>query len=189
MPRFDAIVLAGGSARRLGGVDKAMLPIGGVPMLARVVKATAQAGRTIVVGPERDEIPDVVWVREDPIGGGPVAAVAAAVPLVETDLTFVLAADQPWIGGALQRLLDALDENPHADTAMLESEGRSHPLAALWRRRSLCDALTRLRTTRDASMRSLLSDSAVVTVADAGGWSRDYDTWTDFDETDRKATR
>jgi len=48
---FDAVVLAGGSARRLGGRDKPALDVGGRSMLDAVVTACAAADRTVVVGP------------------------------------------------------------------------------------------------------------------------------------------
>jgi molybdopterin-guanine dinucleotide biosynthesis protein A len=179
--RFDAIVLAGGSATRLGGIDKPMLPMQGVPMLVRVLDSLRQAGRRIVVGPERAGIRDVVWIQEDPVGGGPVAGLAAGVSVVEAEFTFVLAADQPWIGGAVTPLVDALEANPDAHAVMLQRDGRMNPLAALWRRESLCDALAALPEVSNAAMRSLAAHSSVVTLADTGGWSRDYDTWLDLD--------
>lgn len=38
-----AVVVAAGSARRMGGIDKAMTEIGGVPMLLRTVRAMAKS--------------------------------------------------------------------------------------------------------------------------------------------------
>src|SRR5205823_3789838 len=49
--RFDAILLTGGTARRLGGVDKAGVVIGGRPLARRVASAATDACRLIVVGP------------------------------------------------------------------------------------------------------------------------------------------
>ena len=40
-----AIVVAAGSARRMGGIDKAMTEVGGVPMLLRAVRALAKSER------------------------------------------------------------------------------------------------------------------------------------------------
>jgi len=75
-----AVVLAGGRARRLGGVDKPATPVGGTPMLHRVLAAVAGAHPRIVVGPHRGGLPDgVLQVREEPPGGGPVAAAAAGL--------------------------------------------------------------------------------------------------------------
>ncbi|MGW0901366.1 NTP transferase domain-containing protein, partial [Streptomyces goshikiensis] len=40
---YDAIVLAGGAARRLGGVDKPALPVGARTLLDRVLDACPDA--------------------------------------------------------------------------------------------------------------------------------------------------
>ncbi|MBT2472738.1 NTP transferase domain-containing protein, partial [Streptomyces sp. ISL-66] len=50
---YDAIVLAGGAARRLGGADKPGLLVGGRPLLDRVLDACADARTTVVVGGRR----------------------------------------------------------------------------------------------------------------------------------------
>ena len=75
---FDAVVLAGGSARRLGGADKPGLAVGGATMLDRVLAACADARTTVVVGPERTTARPVRGARERPPGGGPVAVIARA---------------------------------------------------------------------------------------------------------------
>ncbi|MFI8511390.1 DUF6457 domain-containing protein [Streptomyces sp. NPDC085460] len=74
---FDAVVLAGGAARRLGGVDKPGVRVGGRALLDRVLAACAGAGRTVVVGDPRPTVRPVRWTREQPAGTGPVAALDA----------------------------------------------------------------------------------------------------------------
>ena len=101
MPTFDAIVLAGASARRLGGADKPMVDLGGRPMISFVIDAVRAAATTVVVGPERPGINGVRWCQEQPPGGGPVAALASAVGLINADLVVVLAADLPEIAPAV----------------------------------------------------------------------------------------
>ncbi|MFE9042808.1 DUF6457 domain-containing protein [Streptomyces sp. NPDC007818] len=79
---YDAVVLAGGAARRLGGVDKPGVRVGGRALLDRVLAACAGAGRTVVVGDPRPTVRPVRWTREQPSGTGPVAALdAGAVAL------------------------------------------------------------------------------------------------------------
>ncbi|MFD1542976.1 DUF6457 domain-containing protein [Nonomuraea guangzhouensis] len=50
---YDAIILAGGQARRLGGLDKPGLSVGARAMIESVVLAASGARTVIVVGPER----------------------------------------------------------------------------------------------------------------------------------------
>ncbi|MET8305715.1 NTP transferase domain-containing protein [Micromonospora sp. NPDC005173] len=99
MGTYAAVVLAGGAARRMGGVDKPALPVGGRPMRDRVLAAVADAAPRVLVGPA-DAVPDGVRVtREDPPGGGPVAATAAGLALLDpgTTLVALLAADLPLL--------------------------------------------------------------------------------------------
>ncbi|WP_246094840.1 DUF6457 domain-containing protein [Streptomyces roseicoloratus] len=76
---YDAIVLAGGAARRLGGADKPGVRVGGRPLLDRVLAACRDAGRVVVVAEPRATARPVEWAREDPPGGGPAAALDAGL--------------------------------------------------------------------------------------------------------------
>src|SRR5690606_32303891 len=80
----DALVLAGGAGRRLGGASKPEVLIGGVSLLDRVLEATARARRVVVVGPSRLARPGVPTVMEEPPGGGPVAGIDAGLRFLET---------------------------------------------------------------------------------------------------------
>ncbi|MFF8511565.1 DUF6457 domain-containing protein [Streptomyces sp. NPDC015492] len=81
----DAVVLAGGAARRLGGADKPGVRVGGRPLLDRVLAACRRAERTVVVGVPRPTVRPVHWTREDPPGGGPLAALDAGVRAMGAD--------------------------------------------------------------------------------------------------------
>ena len=135
-PPYDAVVLAGGSARRLGGVDKPALLVGGMSMLDRVLTAVADAVRVIVVGPERPTRSPVSWVREDPPGGGPVAALAAGLAEVQAGWVALLAADLPFLDTAtVGRLRQAA---PGGDGALLvDDDGRDQVLLGVWRTAAL----------------------------------------------------
>ena len=138
---FAAMVLAGGAGRRMGGADKPALAVAGRPMLHRVLAAATRARPRVVVGPPRPGLPaDVVHVREDPPGGGPVAAIAAGLHALPTNgmLVAVLAADLPYLtADVLHTLAGALDR-PDLDGAVLvDHAGRRQLLCGVWRTRSL----------------------------------------------------
>lgn len=176
---YDAIVLAGGSARRLGGVAKPQLRVDGATLLDRVLAAVAGARRVVVAGPTQPvtAAATVTWCREDPPGGGPVAALAAALPHVTADAVVLLAADLPDVAPAVPLLLAA---RPAGGVALLaDPDGRVNHLAAAWTRPVLAAALTRLGPPAGAAMRALVAGVEVVTVPDTGGWGRDCDTWDD----------
>jgi molybdenum cofactor guanylyltransferase len=94
---YDALVLAGGRSRRMGGGDKTRLPVDGVPLLDRVMQALSPEATVVVVGDERPAPRSVIWTREQPLHGGPAAAVAAGLPHVTSDVTLLLAGDLPLL--------------------------------------------------------------------------------------------
>jgi molybdopterin-guanine dinucleotide biosynthesis protein A len=137
---FDAVVLAGGSARRLGGVDKAALEVGGRSLLDRVLDAVADASRVVVVGPVRTTDAPVVWCREEPAGGGPVAALAAGLAHVQADRVVVLAGDLPFLtADVVTQLRDAATGRDGA--LVVDPDGRDQLLLGMWDAAALRAAL------------------------------------------------
>jgi len=140
------VVLAGGTARRLGGVDKTALDVGGVPVLRRLLDDVGPLP-VVVVGERRDVGRDVLWTREDPPGGGPFAGVAAGVTAglaahPGTQVVVVLAGDQPFAGTAVAPLCDALRGAPDAGAALATGpDGRPQPLLAAYRVAALRERL------------------------------------------------
>lgn len=173
---YDAIVLAGGQSRRLDGADKPALLVGGSTMLERVLAACSGARRVVVAGPRRSGLSRVLWCQESPAGAGPVAALAVAVPLVESPVVMTLAADLPFVAPAVPVLLGELGE---ADVAVLvDVTGRRNLLAAAWRTAALRERLAEVDPVGSA-VRTLFGSACVVEVADEAGWGRDCDTWPD----------
>jgi molybdopterin-guanine dinucleotide biosynthesis protein A len=136
-----AVVLCGGAARRFGA-DKTRALLGDSSLLERVVGGLPAAWPVLCVGPERPLGRDVQWVREDPPGGGPVAALAAALPLVTTPLVVVLGGDMPYAAGPAPGLVARLGADHDADAvAARDGDGRTQPLLAAYRVLALRDAL------------------------------------------------
>lgn len=140
---FDAIVLAGGAGRRMGGGDKLAMDVGGSTLLDRVIDGVRAAGaRTVVaVGPRRATADaDVVWTIEDQPGGGPVPALAAgvaALPAGPDGAVVVLAGDLAFVGhsGLVPRLVAALGD--HDAAVAVDVDGRDQHLTAAYRRSAL----------------------------------------------------
>ena len=134
---IGAIVPAGGAGRRMGGVDKAMLLVGGVPLLDRVLGAARPVcDRLVVVGPVRPtSIAGVEFVMEDEPGGGPVPAVLAGLTVTgECDIILVLAADLPLLTEAdLWRLVGELEPPDIDAAAAADHRGGPNPLLAAYR--------------------------------------------------------
>ncbi|WP_235215458.1 NTP transferase domain-containing protein [Phaeacidiphilus oryzae] len=198
---FDALILAGGAARRLGaGVDKPAVRVGGSPLLDRVLRATEAAVRTVVVGPPRPTVRPVEWTRERPPGGGPVAALAAGLPLVraEAEAVLLLAADLPFLEPrTADALLGGLGRGRDA-VLLVDGEGREQPLVAAYRVTALRSALAGAVADAAAKgsggggapasgaglpLRALLrrlDADRIGRLADESGAAYDCDTWPDI---------
>lgn len=159
---YDAVLLTGGGARRLGGADKAALVVGGRPLAQRAAEAVAEASRLIVVGPSPAGIGrDVVVTREDPPGTGPVAAIAEGVRHVSAPEVVVLAVDQPFLtAGAVASLRAALAD---ANLALpVDEQGRDQPLCAAWRTDALRAAVAAVGDPAGLPMRRLVDAAGSV---------------------------
>ncbi|WP_051942649.1 molybdenum cofactor guanylyltransferase [Streptacidiphilus rugosus] len=178
---YDAVILAGGAARRLDGVDKPGLLVGGVTLLDRVLAACGDARVTVVVGPERPTVRPVRWTREEPPGGGPAAALAAGLGLVTAEVVLLLAADLPFLDpAAVHHLLDTLRNEPNIEAATLvDVEGRDQLLTAAYRTAPLRAALARVGPPDGARLRAVTGGLATRHLTDPRGVSVDCDTWED----------
>lgn len=150
---YDAVVLAGGAGSRLGGLRKPTVAVGGRRLIDISLDALAGAGMTVAVGAAVPTARPVVWTCEDPPGGGPVAALAAALRLIQAAAVVVLAADLPFI---TESAVDRLSrERGHAAGAVaIDGSGRDQPLVACYDTSRLLAALP--DDPRGASMRSIL---------------------------------
>ncbi|MGH2755669.1 MAG: molybdenum cofactor guanylyltransferase [Actinomycetota bacterium] len=181
---FDAIILAGGRAERMGGIDKPALEIGGMTLLSRAVAAAAGARKIVVLGPRRaDDLETdsrLIWTREEPPGGGPVAAVAAGLDRVSAERVALLAADLPAIDAdALGRLLAPLEDAALDGVLGVDDAGRDQYLCAVYRSAALRRRLDADPTTSGASMRSLLEGLRLGRIP-LGARARDVDTPADL---------
>lgn len=100
---ISALILAGGRARRLGGVDKRLLVVEGMPIFERQVTALRERVSEIIVS-QRAGGPDIAGyrtVRDEVSNGGPLAGIAAGLAAARTPWLLVVAGDMPYVQGAL----------------------------------------------------------------------------------------
>ncbi|MCM3661915.1 NTP transferase domain-containing protein [Georgenia satyanarayanai] len=186
----DAVVLAGGTGRRLGGVLKPQVEVGGRRLLDHVLDATTAASRVVVVAPEAVPVPDgVTRTLEDPPHGGPVAGIAAGLrALGEGEaLVLVLACDLPGAAAAVPRLLAAAEGRiADGDGVVLSDDGgREQWLLGLYARPALEAAIASVAAAggvRGAPVRALVGPLLLLAVPAAQGEVRDIDTWADRDD-------
>lgn len=142
--RIDAVVLAGGRARRMGGVDKGLIEIGGRTMIARTLAAVApQVGR-VVISANRSferyrEFGVPVVADRQPGFAGPLAGLDAGFAATGGELLLSVPCDAPLLPPDLvERLADALERSGN-DIAVAEAGDRLHSLHALFRRSLAAD--------------------------------------------------
>lgn len=129
-----AIVLAGGQARRLGGVDKPGIRLGQRSLAGAVVRAAvrAGAGRVVVVGPDRPELAAVEFTCERPAGAGPVPALRAGLDLITEPRLLLLAADLPFLTAAALRELVEVAAGPGRGAVVVDGQRRPQWLVSCW---------------------------------------------------------
>jgi molybdopterin-guanine dinucleotide biosynthesis protein A len=169
---YAVIILTGGKGERLGGVDKAALSYRDATLLDHVLSVVDDAARKVVVGPEKD-LPGVVWAREDPPGGGPLAGLAAGLAKVTEDWVAVLAVDQPGLTKDTIARLRATGRN-----AVLKDD-RVQWLIGYWNSAELREALP--EDPRNLPLRKTLLRLDPVEVSALPGEARDVDTPADLD--------
>ena len=136
---YAAVVLAGGRAARLGGRAKPQLVVGDRTMLDAVLAAVADAAQRVVVGPPQPVPDGVLLVREQPPGGGPVAALRAGLAHVTVDVVAVLAGDLPFVTPGLLR--DLRSRLTGDGVLVVDDAGHDQLLLGVWRTAPLRAAL------------------------------------------------
>ncbi|MBI4923156.1 MAG: NTP transferase domain-containing protein [Devosia nanyangense] len=151
MDKIAAVILAGGRGERLGGVNKALIEIGGKRLLDRVREALAGcepillsvggAAFGVAAFPLEEQVLDLATGY-----GGPLAGVAAALERLADDppdLLLSVAVDTPFFpADFVARALPLLDTAPAVVAAYA---GQTYPTNALWRFAALSALPAQLR--------------------------------------------
>ncbi|WP_378950601.1 molybdenum cofactor guanylyltransferase MobA [Mesorhizobium sp. ANAO-SY3R2] len=137
--QIAGLILAGGLSRRMGGTDKALLPLHGQPLIGRVLDRLRPQATPIAINTNGDPAPFQpfgVDIIADTLAGyqGPLAGILAGFEwaTVKPKITHLLsvAGDTPFFPPDLAaRLATAGDP---ARIRVAASAGRLHPTFALW---------------------------------------------------------
>jgi molybdenum cofactor guanylyltransferase len=136
------IILAGGLARRLGGVDKGLIEIAGRPILARLIERLGPQCAALALNANSDPARFARFglpVVADDIEGfaGPLAGVLAGMDYAAAHFPTARAllsvpADTPFVPQDLAARLASAREAAGAKIAVAASAGRTHHAVALW---------------------------------------------------------
>lgn len=178
--RISAVVLAGGTAERLAGFDKAGVEVAGRTLLERALDALIDIDEVVVVGHDVPTERPVTFTREDPAQGGPAAGLLAGLRafLRPPDRIVVLAVDMPLVTAhTIRRITSA----QHADGAMLvDADGRDQPLCAVYVVESLLRNSPGYGEEHGLAMRKLLEGLDLARVPAEADEAHDVDTFEDL---------
>ena len=149
---WDAHILAGGHARRLGGHDKSALIVGGRRVLDRQLDALfGRAARIVIVGGPERHIADGVEVIADRLAGiGALGGLYTALVSATSERTLVIAGDMPFVTGPFLEYLATTGGD--CDATVPRDRHGLHPLCAVYARsaapairRSIDEGVRRIR--------------------------------------------
>lgn len=153
--RLSAMILTGGASSRFGS-DKSHAVIGQLSLVEHILTSLPSQMEIVIVGPQLPKTSRTVrYTLEDPLGGGPVAAIHAGLALIETEYVAIVATDMPFAGQVLDELRNNFPD-PEDVTIPLDSQGVRQPLCALYRTEALSRAMTQLGSVQGQSMRRLV---------------------------------
>lgn len=145
--KITGIILAGGMGRRMGGVDKGLIPFHGKPLVAHVLERLQPQVDEILVNANReiDSYGQFGYpVIADAITGfaGPLAGLHCGMASAQNPLVVTVPCDSPFLPTDLvSRLLAALLQHD-ADLAVAKTGDQPHPVFCMCKT-SLLPNLTR----------------------------------------------
>lgn len=179
---LGAVILAGGTAARLGGADKASIELAGRTLLAWALDAVIDAGEVVVLG---DWVPTerpVTFTREDPAGGGPAAGLIAGLAAFSRPprRLAVLAVDMPFV---TMRTFDRLRVGAEGrDGAALTDLSGRRQLAMVLDAERLRAVIPPYDEQHGLALHRLLAPLEVIEVPGRDQEFRDIDSWQDLAE-------
>jgi molybdopterin-guanine dinucleotide biosynthesis protein A len=133
---ITSIILAGGLAKRMGGVDKGLISFLGKPMVSHVIERLKPQVAEILINANRETEQYRSFgfpVLHDQIGDfvGPLAGIHIGMKHAKTDYLLSVPCDSPLLSNNLAiKLMNALEEN-NADIAIAQTGEQTHPVFCL----------------------------------------------------------
>lgn len=136
--KITGIILAGGMGRRMGGVDKGLIPFHGKPLVAHVLERLKLQVDEVLINANR-EIESYSQlgypVISDAITGfaGPLAGLHCGMAGAKNSLVVTVPCDSPFLPTDLVRRLWSAMQQHHADIAVAKTGDQPHPVFCLCR--------------------------------------------------------
>lgn len=133
---ISSIILSGGRATRMGGIEKGLVSLQQKPLIQHVIERLTPQVDEILINANREIAKYQTFgysVLQDAYENfiGPLAGFSLGLLHAKHDYLLTVPCDSPLLPNDLaQRLLKALI-NQHADIAVASSEGNAHPVFCL----------------------------------------------------------
>jgi molybdopterin-guanine dinucleotide biosynthesis protein A len=141
------LILAGGKARRMNGVNKALVPFLGRPMLTHVIARLTPQVDNVYINANQDiesYQPFHLPVLRDEIDefAGPLAGLHAGLNASPHEWVLMAPCDSPLLPTDLAKKLMQVAQAQQADIAIARTEVQTHPVFCLCKK-SLCEDLAK----------------------------------------------
>ena len=141
------VILAGGRAQRMGGIDKGLVELLGKPMIAYVVERLRPQVGEIVINANRNLDDYRYWsqtVIKDSVGeyDGPLAGMASGLEVARTKYILACPCDSPLLASDLAKRMYLQCMEKQAEVAVASDGERLHPVFLLIHRTLLPSVLS-----------------------------------------------
>jgi molybdopterin-guanine dinucleotide biosynthesis protein A len=135
-PAVSGIILAGGRATRMGGIDKGLVDIAGRPMIEHIIERLRPQTQALIINANRSHEHYAAYglpVVADDFGdfAGPLAGMAAGLAKAATPWAVAVPCDSPLLPPDLVARLWAALQREQAELAVAWAEERMQPVFAL----------------------------------------------------------
>jgi molybdenum cofactor guanylyltransferase len=168
------VILAGGHGSRLGGVNKALLEVGGRQIVERALAAIRPLVDqvTLVVNDDSLASLELPLFHDPEPHAGVLPALLTGLRSSSADLCLVTASDMPFISSALaDHLFNACSDH---DVCLPYTDSRPEPMFAVYRRDACIQAITDTLARGQMRMIAFLDDLRVARIEEPE--LREYDT-------------
>jgi len=136
---ISAIILAGGRATRMGGMDKGLVPFNQKPLIAHVVARLAPQVDEIIINANRETDAYKAFgypVLQDEVAdfAGPLAGMQLGLKHAQNDYLLTVPCDTPLLPLNLAKQLETALVQHNAEIAVAISDGNTHPVFCLCKR-------------------------------------------------------
>ncbi len=128
-PAAAAFVLAGGQSSRMGA-DKALVQLGGVPLIVRALGILRDAGLDAAIAGARSDLSGYAPAVDD-AGRGPLGGICAALESTRAELAVFLSVDMPLLPSVLVSFLLDHAGRTEAAITLVSVNGFAQPFPAV----------------------------------------------------------